>query len=116
MARLLRYKDLSYSEKKRIPLNGCGGKGGWIPVPDFMFTASCDQHDFQYWRGHTERDRKEADRAFLRAMKRDVSALKWWRRPTAYLVAQTYYRAVRLFGGKFFNYSNRYSTREDIGR
>jgi len=27
-------------------MNGCGGKGGWLNPPDWIFSASCDHHDF----------------------------------------------------------------------
>ena len=46
----LHYKDLSQLQKEII-CNGCGKKGGVIPVPNFIFLASCNKHDFKYWRG-----------------------------------------------------------------
>ncbi len=83
--------------------NGCGSKGGWIPVPQFIFTASCDRHDLAYALGGSEARRKECDKGFYAAMKKDASLqpypLRAWYRVWAF----TYYRAVRWFGGRYFN-------------
>jgi|LGOV01.1.fsa_nt_gb hypothetical protein len=35
------YTELSPEQKKEI-CNGCGAKGGWIKVPNFLFKASCN--------------------------------------------------------------------------
>ena len=82
--------------------NGCGAKGGWLNPPGFMFTASCDQHDFYYWRGANEDDRKDADDAFLRAMLRDASTGSWWLRWFHRSMARTYHWAVRKWGAPHF--------------
>ena len=109
----LRYADLSRDEKEFIT-NGCGGKGGWLDPPDWIFHADCDHHDFQYFLGHTEADRLKADRQFYKAMRKDVERQSWYWRWWYYAVAWTYYRAVRLAGGmkeedgsgKFFFYGS----------
>lgn len=101
-------------------MNGCGPKGGWVPVPEFIFTASCDHHDFNYWIGYTKEDRKKADKQFYNAMKEDCDELRaedglgrilyfryrYW--------SWLYYRAVRMLGGNFFHYAASERTREDI--
>ena len=110
---MLRYKDLNSYQKKLI-CNGCGVKGGWIKPPDFLFHASCNHHDFRYWRGCTEADRKNADDSFYKWMKVDVSESKWYLKPYYHFLAWTYYKAVRLFGKKYFNYSDKPKTLEDL--
>lgn len=103
----LRFRHLKEAERRAV-CNGCGGKGGIVPIPDFFFTASCDHHDFNYWQGCKEADRERADREFYLAMKRDVRArLAWWRRWWGYVLAFAYYRAVRRFGRAFFHYAAR---------
>ena len=100
---MLRYRDLSEEQKKKI-CNGCGAKGSWIKVPDFRFVASCDQHDFYYWRGGQEYDRKIADDEFYIIMKRDIKNqdFGWSRRVWYRSWAWTYYKAVRYFGKSAF--------------
>ena len=110
---MLRYSDLNIYQKQDI-CNGCGGKGSIIPVPNFLFEASCNRHDFYYWRGGKEFDRKIADQEFYRIMKRDIRRRKysvfrpkqlakliWYK-----LWAKTYYHSVRLFGKKYFYYGD----------
>jgi len=101
---MLRYKDLTPEQRKQI-CNGCGTKGGLIKVPNFIFKASCNQHDFYYWRGGSERDRKIADKAFYKAMREDIKSVKWNLKPYYHIWAFGYYRAVRFFGKKYFNYT-----------
>lgn len=100
---LCRMRNLNGPERA-VLTNGCGGKGGWINPPDFMYTASCDHHDFNYWLGYTEADRKAADRKFYAAMIKDCRRAPWYKRPFYRAVAWLYYRAVRLCGKRFFHY------------
>ncbi len=95
-------------------LNGCGGKGGWLNSPEWLFTASCDHHDFNYWLGGDEQARKEADWQFYQAMLFDASKASWWKRPWYYLMAWSYYRAVRWFAGSYFNHTDVERTIEDL--
>jgi hypothetical protein len=94
--------------------NGCGSKGGWFKPPNFMFEASCDQHDFYYWRGGTEGDRQEADAAFLRAMLRDAGRTDWWVRWLNRRLAYTYARAVWRHGKAYFHYRSGPATWDDL--
>ena len=110
---MLRYKDLTDTQKQAI-CNGCGGKGGFINPPEFLFHASCNHHDFRYWRGCTEADRKDADDSFYKWMKVDVSESKLYLKPYYHFLAWSYYKAVRLFGKKYFNYSDKPKTLEDL--
>ena len=107
---MIRYRDLT-EEQKAIICNGCGPKGGWVPVPDFLFHASCDQHDFQYWLGCTEADRRKADHQFLVEMLIDAGddeALQ--------TIAITYWMAVRLFGAACFHYADQERDEKDLSR
>ncbi len=68
-----KYEDLTPEEKKEI-CNGCGGKGGWIKPPHrVFFEASCNHHDYGYWKGCTEEDRKKCDKKFYGATVKDCS-------------------------------------------
>jgi len=113
MQRRLSYKDFTRKEMNAMELQ-CGAKGGWFDPPDFCFTASCAKHDISYAAGKDEADRLRADRGFYKAMKKDASIQKWYVRPFAYAAAWIYYRAVRQFGKKYFNYSDSYASKFDI--
>ena len=58
---MLKYRDLTQEQKEKI-CNGCGSKGGFIKPPNFIFKASCNHHDFNYWRGNTKELKKKADK------------------------------------------------------
>ena len=110
----LRWHHLSDADIVQVT-DGCGRKGGWMRPPEHLFfDASCDQHDFYYWRGHREADRKIADTAFYEVMKRDVGQAAWYRRPWLHSVAWLYFRAVRIWGKQFFYYGPSYRTREQL--
>ena len=109
----IRFRDLTDSQKKSI-CNGCGGKGGFINTPQFLFKADCNQHDFNYWLGCTEADRKKADKQFYSAMKDDVKRQPVMKRPFLYMVAFIYYKAVRVCGIKFFHYASLERTSDDL--
>ena len=110
----LRYRNLT-PEQKAFICNGCGPKGGFIPVPDFCFTASCNHHDFNYWLGYRKKDRKKADKQFYQAMRADIQAYnKFWTRRRYSMWAWIYYRAVRLFGGAYFHFADKPRTWEDL--
>jgi len=98
---MIRYRDLT-EEQKAIICNGCGPKGGWVPVPEFFCHASCDHHDFNYWLGYREEDRLKADRQFYTEMRKDAGWNPW-----KLSVALTYYLAVRVFGKSFFHYAKK---------
>lgn len=109
----LQYKQLT-DEQKQFICNGCGGKGGIINPPEFLFNASCHHHDFLYYRGHTEQHRKEADDKFYELMKEDIKLASWYLKPHYHLWAYTYYKSVRLIGKKFFNYADKQKDMNDL--
>jgi len=111
---MLHYRDLTRVQKKQI-CNGCGSKGGFINPPEFLFHASCNHHDFYYWRGGTEEDRKKADDAFYRFMGLDiVNEDSRFKRMYYSMWAYTYYKAVRVFGKKYFSYGRQKTMKELI--
>ena len=99
----LRYRDLKSEDKKHV-CNGCGSKGGIVKPPNFLFLASCDIHDFYYWRGGVETDRSKADTDFYKYIKLDISNSIWYLKPLYHIIGYSYYKAVKLFGKKAFYY------------
>lgn len=101
---MLKYRDLTNKQKSELT-NGCGVKGMGFTPPQFFFKASCNQHDFYYWRGGKASDRKYADKAFYSAMKDDARASKDIFTLAWYMVAATaYYCVVRIGGKKYFKF------------
>lgn len=47
---MIHYTDLTHDEIKQLS-DGCGVTARKLRVPDFIFTADCDRHDFYYARG-----------------------------------------------------------------
>jgi hypothetical protein len=105
---MIRYRDLTPEQQDAI-CNGCGPKGGWVPVPDFFCHASCDHHDFNYWIGCTEADREHADHQFLEAMLEDAGS-----NLAKQTIAFTYWMAVRLFGAFCFHYAEKERDEVDL--
>lgn len=92
--------ELLTPEQKGEICNGCGAKGCWVRPPVAVFyKASCNHHDYGYWQGVTEKDRKNSDKELKRNMKKDCGRLPWWRYALYRPWCQLYYHAVRL-GGK----------------
>lgn len=110
---MLKYKELN-SHQKEFVCNGCGGKGGLINPPEFLFHASCNHHDFLYWRGCTEADRKKADTEFYEMMLKDIEEAKWYLKPHYHIWAWTYYKSVRIAGKKFFYYGDKMKNQVDL--
>ena len=109
----VRFSDLT-PEQIDIICNGCQGKGHWLNPPDWIFTASYDQHDFNYWIGYTEEDRAKADWQFYQAMLYDAQQQPWYLRSWYKLMAWLYYQAVRLFATDYFYYGDGERTLEDL--
>jgi hypothetical protein len=104
----IRYRHLTPEEKATI-CNGCGPKGGPIPVPEFVFTAACNHHDFNYWLGCDKHQRKKADLQFLAEMLAEAAGIRKY-----VILARIYYRAVRWFGGKCFYWAERQRDKRDL--
>ena len=84
--------------------------------PKICFGKPCMQHDFHYKRGCTNKDRKMADVAFYRFMKRVIKTQPWWRKPDLHFWAGLYYRSVRAFGGMddAFNFADEMMTQAEV--
>lgn len=78
-------------------------------VPDFIFTADCRHHDFNYVRGGWLKDKIKADWDMCRHMWHD--SYKWWH----YVVTVVYWVGLTVlpFPYFFFNWG-RYLTLEEI--
>ena len=99
-----RYEDLTQEEKEEI-CNGCGGKGGIVTPPHaIFFETSCNHHDYGYYKGTTEKDRKRCDKNLRTAMNKDCSKLPWYKWLRYRPWCELYYLGVRSVGWKFFNY------------
>lgn len=99
----IKYKEWTTQEIFEYT-NGCGGKGSFIPVPQFIFRASCNHHDINYLLGGCEKDRLKSDVQFYEMMLLDCNnhpfLFKYFYKFWAYV----YYKAVRICGKKYFNY------------
>ena len=112
----LRYGDLTQEQRKFI-CNGCGGKGGFIKPPDFIFLASCNQHDFYYWRGCTKEDFKLANKEFYEMTREDIAQIKWYKihkKAWYHAWAFLYFLAVSLGGKKYFYFGPKPKDIEDL--
>jgi hypothetical protein len=85
--------------------NGCGGKGSLINPPEMRFRQPCNEHDQAYAMGGTSKERKEADKAFLRDMLKKSKAAPWYKSAYLYPSAFVYYGAVRVFGWRYWGKS-----------
>jgi hypothetical protein len=96
------YELLTPEQKKEI-CNGCGGKGSWIKPPlRIFYKASCNHHDYGYWCGCTEAERKIDDEKLFQAMRKDCHKVSWFKRLLYRPWCNLYYKAVRLKGSEFF--------------
>jgi len=102
----VRFRHLTQYQKDII-CNGCGPKGGLIKPPDFLFLASCNHHDFNYWIGCNKLHRKKADLQFYREMLKDVNNAPKEKQNYYRFWAKSYYRAVRIFGWFCFHWASR---------
>lgn len=126
----LRYSDLT-PEQKEFITNGCGGKGGLIKPPNFIFKASCHHHDFKFWLGCTLEHFKKANIDFYVMMKEDVADIlfstkdRWYARYVEnikisalkshyHIWAYSYYQFVNVGGKKYFYFANEQKTLKDL--
>jgi hypothetical protein len=117
-----KFSVLTEEQKEKL-LNGCGTKGGWIDIPDFIFTACCNHHDFKYWKGkgpsilslefwkspfqyflQKKNDRLIADAQFLRMMIKDAETYEEDLKNKYILISYIYFKAVRKFGWLRYNW------------
>lgn len=99
-------KYWALSDKDKVEIcNGCGAKGAWYNflIPGGIFKQSCNIHDYDYFIGKTEQDKKDADRRFYQNNKRIVKATKnpLLRRYRAFK-ARAFFKAVEDLGSEAF--------------
>lgn len=111
------WSDLTLQEQSQFG-NGCGLYAHFLQVPDFIFTASCRHHDFNFVRGvgadywYQNLYRWpfywcKANWDFFTHMWHDSS--KWWH----YVVSVIYFIGVMLFSWPFFD-GGPWKTKEQI--
>ena len=93
-----------YKYFKENIYNGVGSRDFALDPHDLIFKKAAEYHDFAYWRGGTEQDRKEADKRF----KRDCVDAAWNQKARSFLfyisAAYIYYYAVKFLGKYSFIY------------
>jgi len=97
------YWELTKAEKILI-CNACGGRGGKLNflIPQKHFQEACNIHDYMYYIGRTQEDKREADATLLYNLDQIVNQMsgikKWWYKK----LAKTFYEAVSKFGDYYF--------------
>jgi hypothetical protein len=85
--------------------NGCGTEKSSL-VPDHMYGLyigyCCYIHDYDYYLGQTEADRRFADERFKRNLRAMVRLEGGVFKPVRYLRVNTYYQSVRICGEQAF--------------
>jgi len=111
---MIDYEDLTVAQKEAI-CNGCGGKGSWVKPPHrIFFKASCNHHDYGYYKGCTEKDRLAADQKLYKRMQEDCIGLPMFKKIQYKPWCWLYYRAIRMMGGSFFYYADKQREPPDI--
>ena len=103
MATKVHWGDLTKTEQKNFG-DGCGALARGLKVPDFIFKASCRQHDFYYSRGGWPWHKMQADWWFYVAMLKDAwlcKGLEWF---IYSCLATVYFLAVLFISWPFFTY------------
>jgi len=111
------YWELTETEKKQI-CNGCGGRGGKLNflIPQKHFQEACNIHDYMYYIGRTQEDKRKADAVLLYNLDTIVKNMKgikkWWYKK----LAKTFYEAVHNFGDYYFWKDKRFKdlTKQEI--
>jgi hypothetical protein len=85
--------------------NGCGTESSHL-VPEHAWgvrlTYACYIHDFDYFLGQTEADRRYADDRFKKNLKALIAEGNMFLYPARRIRIETYYRTVRICGEKPF--------------
>lgn len=97
------FTDLTEDEQKSFG-NGCSY------VPDFIFTADCRHHDFNYARGYRLLDKIKADYDLCRLMWRDSYRLIHYAISLVFWIGLTFTPPPYFL----FQYGDRYKTLDEI--
>lgn len=96
------FSDLTIEQQQNFG-DGCS----W--VPDFIFTASCRHHDFNYGRGGNVLDKIKADYDLCRLMWNDAQ------KPLEYLITGLYWLGLSTLPLPYFFFTyGPYRDKEDI--
>lgn len=91
--------------EKAVICNGAGAADG-IKVPNTMYgldmKIAFDIHDYDYWRGRTLKDKREADERMRRNMSAIINNRGGWLTWLRRYRATTYYSAVVDYGHNAF--------------
>ena len=102
------WRDLTTEQKQDARdkgiVNGCGPSTWRGTPPWFLFTADCEEHDWNYSIGGWEEDRRWYDAGFYSAMVKDIRRLPWYQKPIAKWIAFKMYLLVKYFGNRHFRY------------
>lgn len=112
----LHWSDLDDTEKVFFCVErGCGPGKTFFLIPQFIFKASCCQHDFYYARGGDVFDKMMADAMFYAYMLKDIADTNhgFLDKLKYATVATAYYLFVSIFGCLFFKFG-KYRTMEEI--
>ena len=108
----LHWSDLTPEERARYG-DGCGALAKGFKVPDFIFTASCKQHDFGYARGGWPWHKAKADWDFYRHMLIDAWQYPWLQAFIYSCLATIYFIVVFTISWPFFTYG-KWRSKEEI--
>jgi hypothetical protein len=84
--------------------NGPGSRDYPIQPPELIFNIPSIRHDFEYFRGGTEEDRKETDKHFLDESLAIVKERPIYTRPFYFSISYIYYFGLVLLGSKAWEY------------
>ena len=109
----LQWSKLTDTQRKKMG-GGCGPGKAMLFIPQFIFKASCEQHDFYYRRGGTIFDKAEADVMFFAFMLKDIAdSPKHWTKKLLYVAAaKIYFILVSVFGYFAFTFGHYRTLRE----
>ena len=114
MKHKIKWRDLTSTEQAEFG-NGCGTVETFCLVPEFIFEASCRQHDFYYIRGGYILDKIIADWQFYMAMLNDASRQtsclsKWFFRS----MATVYFVIVSIAGLPYFSWGAEFENKREL--
>lgn len=109
------WTEASVEIKAALDKAGCGPGRTVLFIPQFIFSASCQQHDFYYNRGGGIFDKVEADLMFFAHMAKDIanSEASFGKKCLYMLAAKLYFLWVMTFGFFVFTWG-RYRTQDEI--
>lgn len=103
----MKYENLTPEQKKYIidnVYNGVGSGQFGFKVKEFIFRESAIEHDFYYFRGGTEQDRKTADIIFLNHSLRLASSHTFLNKIAYRIIAYIFFYFVYYFGWLSWEY------------